>query len=46
MDVEGDYIPKVVSLVPEQMVLATVATSALLAFDYLIRYSKNNVQQA
>lgn len=39
-------IPKVVSLVPEQMVLGTVVVCVLLAFDYLIRYGKNNVQQA
>lgn len=39
-------ISKLTSAIPDQLLMGAVAVCALLVFDYLIRYGKNNVQQA
>ncbi|AYQ32874.1 hypothetical protein [Runella sp. SP2] len=39
-------ISKLASAIPDQLLLGALAICVLLVFDYLIRYGKNNVQQA
>ena len=39
-------ISKLTSAIPDQLLLGALAICVLLVFDYLIRYGKNNVQQA